>query len=66
MMDGVARHHRGADNKSRFFTYDTFFRQAADGTLPQFSWVAPSGNMSDRKCRYKAEPLAISRTFLLN
>ena len=34
-MAGVARH---AD---RFFSHDLFYKQAADGTLPAFSWIAP-------------------------
>ena len=36
--------------QSRFFNYDTFFGQAANGTLPAFSWVAPAANMSDHPC----------------
>ena len=50
MMDGIARHHRGPDGQDEFHTYRTFFEQAANGTLPNFVWVAPNATASDHPC----------------
>ena len=45
IMDGVARH------QDRFFSYSTFFAQAANGTLPSFSWIAPNQSYCDHPCQ---------------
>jgi len=44
MMEGVARH------KDHFQTFDTFFAQAANGTLPQLSFVRGNSSNSDHPC----------------
>lgn len=44
MMDGVARH------QDRFFDYADFYAQAANGTLPNFVWIAPNNSYSDHPC----------------
>ena len=43
-MAGVARH---ADH---FFSHDLFYKQAADGTLPAFSWISPPHEAADHPC----------------
>ena len=43
-MDGVGRH------QDKFFDYGDFFAQAANGSLPHFSWVAPNDTWSDHPC----------------
>ena len=40
-MAGVARH------KDHFFSHDLFYKQAAEGTLPAFSWVSPPHEAAD-------------------
>jgi phospholipase C len=44
IMEGVARH------KQRFLPHTEFYERAANGTLPQFSYILPSNAMSDREC----------------
>lgn len=43
-MAGVARH---ADH---FFSHDLFYKQAAEGTLPAFSWISPPHEAADHPC----------------
>jgi phospholipase C len=43
-MAGVARH---ADH---FFSHDLFYEQAANGTLPAFSWISPPHEAADHPC----------------
>uniref|UniRef100_A0A7S2GIL3 Phospholipase C n=1 Tax=Haptolina brevifila TaxID=156173 RepID=A0A7S2GIL3_9EUKA len=43
-MDGVARHH------DRFYSQGVFYRQAANGTLPAFSWLHPPLEACDHPC----------------
>eukprot|EP01050_Picozoa_sp_SAG11_P013355 SAG11_NODE_1553_length_4696_cov_1.989776_3_plen_147_part_00 len=43
-MAGVARH------KDHFFSHDLFYQQAAEGTLPAFSWVSPPHEAADHPC----------------
>ena len=43
-MDGIARH------KKDFVNYSSFFRDAAEGTLPNFAMVLPNGSRSDHPC----------------
>ena len=40
MMDGVARH------KDKFHSFEDFFLQAENGTLPNFVWIAPNNSVS--------------------
>ena len=40
-MAGVARH------KDHFFSHDLFYKQAATGTLPAFSWISPPHEAAD-------------------
>lgn len=42
IMEGVARH------KKRFLPHTEFYERAANGTLPQYSYILPSNPMSDR------------------
>ena len=44
IMEGVARH------KKRFLPQTEFYERAANGSLPQFSYILPSNSMSDRAC----------------
>jgi len=43
-MEGVARY------KERFFSQTLFYRHAAEGTLPAFSWVHPPIQACDHPC----------------
>ena len=43
-MDGVGRH------QSSFHSYSTFFEQAANGSLPHFSFVHPNDTWTDHPC----------------
>ncbi|KAK3280572.1 hypothetical protein CYMTET_11592 [Cymbomonas tetramitiformis] len=43
-MEGVARYH------DRFFSQEVFYAQAANGTLPQLSWVHPPLEACDHPC----------------
>jgi hypothetical protein len=43
-MAGVARH------SDRFFSQTQFYAEAANGTLPAFSYFAPAGQASDHPC----------------
>jgi phospholipase C len=43
-MAGVARH------SDRFFSHDLFYKQAAEGTLPAFSWISPPHEAADHPC----------------
>jgi hypothetical protein len=43
-MEGVARH------KDRFFSQETFYRRAANGTLPSLSWILPPQQACDHPC----------------
>jgi hypothetical protein len=42
-MAGVARH------SDRFFSHDLFYKQAAEGTLPAFSWISPPHEAAGEK-----------------
>eukprot|EP01047_Picozoa_sp_COSAG01_P005702 COSAG01_NODE_198_length_22280_cov_21.529775_19_plen_632_part_00 len=44
VMAGVARH---ADH---FFSHDLFYKQAANGSLPAFSWISPPHEAADHPC----------------
>lgn len=44
IMEGVARH------SDRFFAQTEFYRMAANGTLPQFTYLLPPNAMSDHPC----------------
>ena len=48
-MAGVARHH------DRFFSQTVFYEQAANGTLPQLSWVHPPLEACDHPCHDTAK-----------
>jgi len=43
-LDGVARH------KDRCFSHDQFYKDAAAGTLPAFSYLSPVGEACDHPC----------------
>ena len=43
-MAGVARH------KDRFFSQETFYARAANGSLPQFAWLHPPIQACDHPC----------------
>ena len=43
-MAGVARH------SDRFFSHDLFYKQAAEGTLPAFSWISPPHEAAGENC----------------
>jgi phospholipase C len=43
-MAGVARH------SDHFFSHDLFYKQAAEGTLPAFSWISPPHEAADHPC----------------
>lgn len=51
MMQGVARH------KDHFQTFDTFFEQAANGSLPHFSFLRGNNSNSDHPCYGAVQPL---------
>ena len=44
LMAGVARH------KDRFYSQQTFYDQAANGSLPAFSWILPPYEACDHPC----------------
>ena len=44
LMAGVARH------KDRFYSQQTFYEQAANGSLPAFSWILPPYEACDHPC----------------
>lgn len=44
-MQGVARFKR------RYFSQELFYQQAANGSLPQFSWLNPAFQASDHPCQ---------------
>lgn len=43
-MAGVARHN------DRFFSQELFYEQAANGTLPAFTWLLPPAQACDHPC----------------
>ena len=43
-MDGVGRHQES------YHSYETFFKQAANGTLPHFSMIHPNDTWTDHPC----------------
>lgn len=43
-MDGVGRHQES------YYSYETFFKQAANGTLPHFSMIHPNDTWTDHPC----------------
>jgi hypothetical protein len=64
IMAGVGRH------KKKFFSQKLFYKQAAAGTLPSFSWLSPPLQACDHPCqshparRSPAIPLVDTRTVL--
>ena len=49
-MSGVGRH------KDKFFSQYTFFKRAANGTLPEVSWLMPPSEACDHPCRDVRQP----------
>ena len=49
IMMGVGRH------KKKFLSQDVFYERAANGTLPEFSWVMPPVEGCDHPCHDMAK-----------
>lgn len=50
IMAGVGRH------KKKFFSQKLFYKQAAAGTLPSFSWLSPPLQACDHPCQSHPAP----------